>query len=145
MNIGEAAKSSGVSAKMIRHYEAIKLISHSLRTESGYRTYTEKDVHILRFIKSARSLGFSLENIKLLLSLWQDQSRASADVKTLAMGHINELNTKINALTAMRDLLETLMVSCPGDARADCPILAGLSRAEPEFERRGLIGQYLKS
>lgn len=127
MNIGEAAKASGVTAKMIRHYESIDLIGHSLRTESGYRTYTEKDVHILRFIKSARSLGFSLEQIKLLLSLWQDRSRASSDVKALATEHINELNAKINELTAMRNLLQTLTVACPGDARADCPILVGLS------------------
>ena len=127
MNIGEAAKASGVTAKMIRHYESIDLIGHSLRTESGYRTYTEKDVHILRFIKIARSLGFSLEQIKVLLSLWQDRSRASSDVKALATQHIHELNTKINELTAMRNLLETLTVSCPGDERADCPILVGLS------------------
>ena len=127
MNIGEAAKASGVTAKMIRHYEAIDLIGHSLRTESGYRTYTEKDVHILRFIKSARSLGFSLEQIKLLLSLWQDRSRASSDVKALATQHINALNAKIIELTRMRNLLETLTISCPGDERADCPILVGLS------------------
>ena len=127
MNIGEAAKACGVTAKMIRHYESIDLIGHSLRTESGYRTYTEKDVHILRFIKSARSLGFSLEQIKLLLSLWQDRSRASSDVKALATQHINELNAKIIELTAMRNLLKTLAVTCHGDARADCPILIGLS------------------
>lgn len=127
MNIGEAAKESGVTAKMIRHYESIDLIGHSLRTESGYRTYTEKDVHILRFIKSARSLGFSLEQIKLLLSLWQDRSRASSDVKALATQHINELNTKINELTVMRNLLETLTVACPGNERTDCPILVGLA------------------
>ena len=127
MNIGEAAKASGVTAKMIRHYEFIDLIGHSLRTESGYRTYTEKDVHILRFIKRSRSLGFSLEQIKLLLSFWQDRSRASSDVKALANEHINELIGKINALTAMRNLLQTLTVSCPGNAQADCPILIGLS------------------
>lgn len=127
MNIGEAAKESGVTAKMIRHYESIDLIGHSVRTESGYRTYAQKDVHILRFIKSARSLGFSLEQIRILLSLWQDRARASADVKALATEHINELNAKINELTAMRNLLQTLTVSCPGDERADCPILVGLS------------------
>ena len=126
MNIGEAAKTSGVTAKMIRHYESIGLIDPSSRTESGYRTYTDKDVHVLRFIKSGRSLGFSLEQIKLLLSLWQDRSRASADVKALATEHIHELDAKINELVAMRNLLETLTRSCPGDDRADCPILAGL-------------------
>lgn len=127
MNIGEAAKASGVTAKMIRHYESIDLIGHSLRTESGYRTYTEKDVNILRFVKSSRSLGFSLEQIKLLLSLWQDRSRASSDVKALATQHINELNAKIIELTAMCNLLETLTVSCPGDEQADCPILIGIA------------------
>ena len=127
MNIGEAAKASNVTAKMIRHYESINLIGHSLRTVSGYRTYTDKDVHILRFIKSARSLGFSLEQIKLLLSLWQDRSRASSDVKAIATQHINELNAKIIELTAMRNLLSTLTVTCHGDERADCPILVGLS------------------
>lgn len=127
MNIGEAAKASGVTAKMIRHYESIDLIGHSLRTESGYRTYTEKDVHILRFIKSSRSLGFSLDQIKQLLSLWQDRSRASADVKALAIAHIDELNTKINELTAMRNLLQTLTAPCPGNELADCPILIGIS------------------
>lgn len=127
MNIGEAAKASGVTAKMIRHYEAIHLIGDSLRTEAGYRTYGDKDIHVLRFIKSARSLGFSLDQIKLLLSLWQDRSRASADVKAMATTHIDELNTKINELTAMRNLLQTLTEPCPGNERADCPILAGLA------------------
>lgn len=128
MNIGEAAKASGVTTKMIRHYESIKLIGRSLRTEAGYRTYNEQDVSILRFIKSARSLGFSLEQIKLLLSLWQDHARASADVKALATEHIQALDAKIDELTAMRNLLHTLAASCQGDKRADCPILTGLSK-----------------
>ena len=127
MNIGDAAKASGVSAKMIRHYEAIQLIGNSLRTESGYRTYGEKEIHVLRFIKSARSMGFSLEQIRLLLSLWQDRTRASADVKALATAHVNELNAKINELTAMRNLLQSLTISCPGDERTDCPILVGIA------------------
>lgn len=127
MNIGEAAKASGITAKMIRHYESISLIGHSLRTESGYRTYSERDLHILRFIRSARSLGFSLEQIKLLLSLWQDRTRASADVKALATRHISELDAKIRALTEMRNLLQTLTVNCPGDERHECPILSGLT------------------
>lgn len=127
MHIGDAAKASGISTKMIRHYEAIHLIDDSLRTEAGYRTYNEKDIHVLRFIKRARSLGFSLDQIKQLLSLWQDRSRASADVKALATKHIDELNSKINELTAMRNLLQTLTAPCPGNERADCPILIGLA------------------
>lgn len=127
MNIGDAAKASGVSTKMIRHYEAIHLIGDSLRTEAGYRTYGEKDIHVLRFIKSARSLGFSLDQIKQLLSLWQDSSRASADVKALATAHIDELNSKINGLTVMRNALQTLACSCPGDDRMECPILVGIA------------------
>ena len=95
MNIGEAAKASGVSSKMIRHYESIKLIAQSRRTDAGYRTYSKQEVLVLKFIKSARGLGFSLEQIKHLLTLWQDPTRASADVKNLALQHIEQLNTKI--------------------------------------------------
>lgn len=127
MNIGDAAKASGVTSKMIRHYEAIHLIGDSLRTDAGYRTYKEKDIHILRFIKNARSLGFSLDQIKQLLSLWQDPSRASTDVKALATEHIEELNIKIQELTAMRNLLQSLTTQCAGDEHADCPILVGLA------------------
>lgn len=127
MNIGDAAKACGVSTKMIRHYESIGLIAESLRTESGYRTYSDKDVHVLRFIKSARSLGFSLEQIRQLLSLWRDRERASADVKAVALTHINALNSKIDELTQMRDLLQDVATSCAGDQRPDCPILAQLA------------------
>lgn len=127
MNIGEAALASGVSAKMIRHYESIGLIRESSRTLSGYRQYQARDVHLLRFIRRARDLGFSLEQIRQLLSLWDDPKRASADVKRLAQTHIAELDTRIAALTDMRDTLVTLSKACHGDHRPDCPILHGLA------------------
>lgn len=126
MNIGQAASASGISAKMIRHYESIHLITPGARTESGYRIYQERDVHTLRFIKRARSLGFSLEQIRALLSLWNDSHRASADVKAIALGHVDELDQRIRELTEMRDTLQALARSCNGDTRADCPILQGL-------------------
>ncbi|HET8706802.1 MAG TPA: Cu(I)-responsive transcriptional regulator [Pseudomonadales bacterium] len=129
MNIGQAAKASGISAKMIRHYESIGLIKHSQRADSGYRIYSENDLHTLRFIKRARSLGFSLENIGQLLSLWQNRDRASADVKTLALNHVDALNNKIAELTEMRDLLLQLAKTCHGDQRPDCPIIKGLADA----------------
>ncbi len=126
MNIGEAANSTGVSSKMIRHYESIGLLENSKRSAAGYRIYSDTDLHNLRFIKRARSLGFSLDQIKQLLSLWQDRKRASGDVKTLAKKHIEELDAKILELRAMRDVLEELTESCHGDDRPDCPILDGL-------------------
>jgi MerR family copper efflux transcriptional regulator len=126
MNIGEAGRLSGVSAKMIRHYEEIGLIAPTARTEAGYRTYREKDVHELRFIKRARNLGFSLNQIRVLLSLWQDRSRASSDVKKIANAHVDELNVRILELTEMRDSLMSLADACRGDHRPDCPIIKGL-------------------
>ncbi|MCS0596946.1 Cu(I)-responsive transcriptional regulator [Massilia agri] len=127
MTIGEAAKASGVSAKMIRHYESIGLIDAARRTDSGYRLYSDQDVHVLRFVHRARELGFSLEQIGVLLSLWQDKSRASADVRALARSHITELDRKIAEMQAMRRTLESLAASCHGDARSDCPILDDLA------------------
>ncbi|MFP5411162.1 MAG: Cu(I)-responsive transcriptional regulator [Gammaproteobacteria bacterium] len=127
MNIGEAARASGVSAKMIRHYEGIGLIRPGSRTFSGYRQYAERDVHLLRFIRRARDLGFSLEQIGQLLSLWDDPERASADVKRLAQTHIADLDARIAALTDMRATLVTLVRACHGDHRPDCPILQGLA------------------
>jgi len=127
MNIGEAASASKVSAKMIRHYESIGLLKPARRTEAGYRVYGPQDVQVLQFIHRARALGFSLEQIRGLLALWQDQSRASADVRALARGHIEELNRKIAEMEAMRRTLETLAASCHGDARSDCPILDDLA------------------
>lgn len=127
MNIGEAAKRSGVSSKMIRHYESIGLLANPARDENGYRIYRDKDLHSLRFIGTARSLGFSLHEIKQLLSLWEDKNRASADVKDLVLDHIAGLDQKIAELTSMRSTLQTLADSCRGNTRSDCPILTGIS------------------
>ncbi len=127
LNIGDAARASGVSAKMIRHYESIGLIGAAKRTESGYRVYGLEDVRVLQFVHRARALGFSLEQIGKLLSLWQDGGRASADVRALARAHIEELNAKIAEMEAMRRTLEALAASCHGDARSSCPILDDLA------------------
>lgn len=127
LTIGDAAKASGVSAKMIRHYESIGLIDAARRTDRGYRLYSGQDVHVLRFVHRARELGFSLEQIGVLLSLWQDKSRASADVRALARSHITALDRKIAEMQAMRRTLESLAASCHGDARSDCPILDDLA------------------
>jgi MerR family copper efflux transcriptional regulator len=127
MNIGEAAKASGVSAKMIRHYESIGLTGTVRRSDAGYRIYTEQDVQVLQFVHRGRALGFSLEQIGELLALWQDKHRASADVRALARRHIDELNRKIAEMESMRRTLETLARSCHGDARSDCPILEDLA------------------
>ncbi len=132
MNIGEAAKFSGVTAKMIRHYEAIKLIRPSLRSDAGYRIYNDIDLHTLRFIKRARSLGFSLEQIRDLLSLWNDAQRASADVKAIAQQHVVALEQRIAELSAMRDTLTHLARHCHGDGRPDCPILQDLAMLGPK-------------
>jgi MerR family transcriptional regulator, copper efflux regulator len=126
MNIGQASQASGVSAKMIRYYESITLIKASRRTDSGYRTYGDGDVHTLRFIKRARTLGFSLEQIRDLLSLWQNPARASADVKAIAQAHVMTLEQRIRELTEMRDTLTHLAQECCGDQRPDCPILRSL-------------------
>ena len=127
MNIGQAASASGVSAKMIRYYESIALIPPGRRSESGYRIYSENDLHALRFVKRARTLGFSLDQIRDLLSLWQNKERASADVKRIALGHVAELNQRIDELTEMRDTLQTLARCCKGNDRPDCPILQSLA------------------
>ncbi len=127
MNIGQAAAETGVSAKMIRYYESIGLIGQSRRTDSGYRIYGDNDLHTLRFIKRARKLGFSLDQIRDLLSLWVDSARASADVKAIAQAHVADLQKRIVELTEMRDTLSTLANACSGDHRPDCPILVGLS------------------
>lgn len=127
MNIGQAAERSGVSAKTIRYYESIELIPAATRTESGYRTYSEKDVEILRFIQHARGLGFSVKDVSRLLDLWRDQGRASADVKALALAHIESVDRKIDELKRMRDTLLHLTHRCHGDSRPDCPILEELA------------------
>ena len=126
MNIGEAAKASGVSAKMIRYYEATGLIPEAGRTGSGYRIYNDTEVQILRFIRRARDLGFPVEKIENLLALWRDTSRHSADVKRLAQDQIDGLRKKINELQAMVDSLQHLAEACCGDNRPDCPILVDL-------------------
>lgn len=128
MNIGDAAAASGVSAKMIRYYEQNGLIPPASRTESGYRTYSGQDVHMLRFVRRARDLGFSVDAIGDLLDLWRDQSRQSADVKQLALEHVRSLRQKIGELEAMADTLEDLAANCSGDHRPDCPILNDLER-----------------
>lgn len=126
MNIGELAKKSGVNSKLIRHYESIGLIPKAARTESGYRFYKEADIQYLRFVKRARGLGFSIKEIKKLLSLWRNKSRASKDVKALAHKHIQSLELKINEMQEMVDSLKSLSNSCHGDSRPECPILSSL-------------------
>lgn len=127
MNIGKAAAASGVSAKMIRYYESIGLIPEASRTDSGYRDYSEKDVHTLRFIRRARDLGFSVEKMTELLALWRDRSRASADVKRVALEHVEELERKARELQEMSMTLKHLAENCRGNARPDCPIIDELS------------------
>lgn len=129
MNIGQASRQSGVSQRMIRHYEAIGLIPKAARRDSGYRDYDAGDVQTFRFIRRARDLGFPLDEIRRLLSLWQDRNRASADVKTLALARAVELKRKARELEDMRKSLEALARGCHGDARPDCPILGGLAEA----------------
>lgn len=126
MNIGQAAKKSGLTAKMIRYYEGIGLLPEAGRSDSGYRQYSAQDLHTLAFIKRSRDLGFSLEEVGKLLQLWQDRQRASADVKTLARDHIEALNRKIAELAGLRDTLQELVDHCQGDHRPDCPILRDL-------------------
>ena len=128
MNIGEAARASGVSAKMIRHYESIGLITAPARTEAGYRVYGERELHLLRFIRHSRDLGFSLEQTRSLLGLWQDRTRPSREVRALAQAHLDELQAKLAELQAMQATLEQLVRCCHGDERPDCPILDSLGR-----------------
>ncbi len=125
--ISQAAQQSGVSAKMIRHYEELGLIPKVRRSSSGYRLYSEEDLHFLKFIKQARELGFSTARIKALLGLWRNPSRSSRDVKALAKNHIGELETKIKDLEQMRATLLELVNSCRGDQRPQCPILNRLA------------------
>lgn len=126
MNIGEAASASGVSAKMIRHYEETGLIPKAGRTDAGYRVYGQRDVHLLRFIRQARQLGFSMAQVSDLIGLWLDQSRSSRKVKQLAQTHIGELDQRIRELQTMKNTLERLVHDCHGDNRPDCPILDAL-------------------
>lgn len=127
MTISEVAKLTGVSAKMIRHYEEIGLFPKVARTDSGYRSYGETDVHVLRFIKRSRDFGFSMDEIKQLLGLWRNKKRRSEDVKRIAERHVRELEQKILELRSIADALKQLSHCCHGDARPECPILEELS------------------
>lgn len=143
MNIGKAAAQSGVSAKMIRHYEAIGLLNPANRTASGYRIYNEKDVHTLRFIKQARHLGFPLDLITDLLGLWQNQRRTSRRVKELAQNYLHTIHERIRELKEISNALETLVQHCHGDDRPDCPIIERLATDQSgvgagESRRNGL-------
>ena len=128
MNIGQASEASGVSQRMIRHYEKIGLIPHAPRRDSGYRDYSPADLHRLRFIANARDLGFPIEEIRTLLTLWSDRGRSSAEVKALASARAEELHRKAVALEAMRRTLLDLAERCHGDMRPDCPIIEELAR-----------------
>ena len=131
MQIGQAAQASGVSAKMIRHYESIGLIAPADRRDSNYRVYGPDDVHRLRFIRRARNLGFPVERIRDLLKLWSDRDRTSAEVKQVAEAHLAELDRKIADMQAMADTLRGLAATCDGSSRPDCPILHDLACGEP--------------
>lgn len=130
-NIGEAAELTGVSAKMIRHYESIGLIPAANRTFANYRLYNDADIHRLRFVKRARNLGFSMKQIEELLGLWNDPRRASSQVKKLAKAHAAELAKKVRELQGMQRTLENLAQHCHGDNRPDCPILDDLVGGAP--------------
>ncbi len=149
MNIGQASKASGVSAKMIRYYEQTGLIPAADRKSSGYRDYSDTDVHMLRFIRRARDLGFSVAEISDLLGLWRDETRQSAEVKRLAQAHIDELEKKIKGLQDMAHTLKMLVNACHGDHRPHCPILQRLETDQKDEDlsvqpRRGAVGRPLQ-
>ena len=129
VSIGEAARLSGVSARMVRHYEGLGLLPVVARTESGYRQYGDADIHTLRFIKRSRDLGFSMEEIAELVGLWHNRRRASASVKRIAKKHLDDLEQRIADMQSMRNTLAHLVHCCHGDARPDCPILDDLAAA----------------
>ncbi len=130
MNIGEVAKQANLPPKTIRYYESVGLIAPAARSPTGYRRYGEKDLETLRFIQRARSLGFSVADVRGLLALWQDRARSSSEVKNLAQSHVTEIERKIAELTGLRDTLTHLIHRCHGDARPDCPILERLAGEE---------------
>ena len=132
MNIGEVSRRSGVSQRMIRHYEKVGLVPRAARRASGYRDYGDDDVHRLRFVRRARDLGFGIEEIRRLLALWQDRGRSSAEVKALALERAEELRRKEREMASMRRTLEALARSCSGNERPDCPILDDLAAADDE-------------
>ena len=123
MNIGEVASLSGVNSKMIRRYEEMGIIPKAGRNLSGYRQYAEKDVHILKFVKKSRELGFSMKDIKQLVSLWRNKTRTSSQVKSIALKHQTELEKKLNEIKAMLQTINKLVKNCHGDERPDCPII----------------------
>ena len=127
-NIGDAARQSGVSAKMVRHYESLGLLPRVGRTDAGYRQYTGKEVHTLRFIKRSRDLGFSMAEIAELVKLWQNRRRSSADVRRIAARHVEEMKQRIEEMESVKRTLEHLVHCCQGDQRPDCPILEELER-----------------
>lgn len=135
MTIGEAAARSGVSAKMVRHYESLGLLPPVARTDAGYRLYREADVHTLRFIRRARDLGFGMREIAELLKLWQNRRRASGDVKRIALAHVADLEQRIAAMQSMQRTLLDLAKCCHGDGRPECPILEGLAQAGNPADR----------
>lgn len=146
MKIGEVSAASGVSARMIRHYEKIGLIAPAARRDSGYRDYSPRDVHTLRFIGRARDHGFGIEDIRQLVGLWNDRTRASGDVKALALARAAELKRKARELDSMRRSLEQLAAGCQGGDRPDCPILDDLEAPgedrpaeQPEQETRAKV------
>ena len=128
MKIGQAASVAGVSAKRIRYYEQIGLIEPVDRTDSGYRVYSERDLHTLSFIRRARQLGFAIPEISTLLELWHDNHRSSENVKKIALSHVGQMRTKIAEMQSMVDTLQHLADCCDGDARPDCPIIEDLQR-----------------
>lgn len=136
-NIGEAARQSMVSAKMVRHYESLGLLPSVGRTDAGYRQYTDKEVHTLRFIKRSRDLGFSMPEIAKLLKLWQNRRRSSADVQRIAVGHVNDLDKRMAEMAAMKRTLEHLIHCCQGNHRPDCPILDALGKLPPPTAHSG--------
>lgn len=137
MNIGQAARFSGVSAKMIRYYEKIGLIPHATRSDAGYRNYTTQEANSLRFIRRSRDLGFTVEQISELLLLWRDRERTSADVKKVALCHVAELEAKIAELQAMAQTLRELANNCHGNNRPDCPIIEDLAEPANTLQRAG--------
>lgn len=141
MNIGEAARAAGVSAKMIRHYEQIGLVPTAARTGSGYRQYGDRDVSVLRFIRQARGLGFSIEQIAELLGLWSDRRRASREVKEVAIRHLTDLAEKMQQMAAMKAALERLVASCHGSEDPQCAILDDLAADSPAAPAPGSVGQ----
>ena len=147
MNIGQASNASSVSAKMIRYYESIDLIPPPDRRESGYRRYERADIHRLAFIRRARDLGFSIDQIRALLRLWSDRHRSSAEVKTIALEHVAALKQRARELNEMADALKHLASACEGDSRPNCPIIKGLEgqiplglQSEHRVSRRREVG-----